>query len=136
MYHPHPLKLSPEQLERFRHLATCVDISPGPGGSRMSDHAETERVFGPDLQPVLAGPYQHVTVVALYPGAQIHAHTDVFRGIRHHIPLVLNDGCWVFSAGDWQQLEAGQVYSMNPNLLHGAVNWGATRRLHLIVDRA
>jgi hypothetical protein len=137
MYQSLPLHLSPEQLDRFRQLATCVDLSPGPGGSRMSPPYETDTVFRPELQAILPGSYLYVTVVALYPGAQIQAHVDApVHGVRHHIPLVLNDDCWVFSAGDWQQLDEGQIYVMNPTVPHGSLNWGATRRLHLLVDRA
>ena len=54
---------------------------------------------------------------------------------RYHIPLQINPGCWVFSDCVWQQLELGVVYEMDPTKPHGAVNWGDTVRLHLLIDR-
>ena len=136
MYTPIGPSLSLARVDRLVQLATCVDISPGPGGSRMSDYAETEKVFGPDIADLFPGRY-HVTVVALYPSSQIVAHRDpAIRGRRYHLPLALDPFCWVFSDGTWQQLEVGQIYQMDPTLWHGSVNWGALRRLHLLVDCA
>lgn len=73
--------------------------------------------------------------MALYPSSQIVAHCDPpIQGMRYHIPLVVNDGCWSFSGGTWQHLEVGKVYQMDPTEIHGAVNWGTEVRLHLMVD--
>ena len=74
-------------------------------------------------------------VVALYPSSQLVAHCDPpIIGKRFHIPLVVNEGCWAFHTGTWQQLEVGKVYQMDPTQEHGAVNWGTTIRTHLILD--
>lgn len=74
-------------------------------------------------------------LVVLYPSAQLVGHRDPpIDGVRHHIPLALNDGCWVFHAGMWRQLEEGHCYIMDPTEQHGAVNWGPTRRIHLAID--
>lgn len=135
MYHRLPLTLTPEQVDRFRHLAHMLDIAPGPGGSRMSAHEATKNIFEENLTPILPPPWAYVTVVALYPGAQIQAHADANpMATRHHIPLQLNEDCWVFSDGVWQQLKVGRIYTMDPTKPHGAVNWGPTLRLHLLVD--
>lgn len=97
------------------------DIAPGPGGSRIT--------------PIGTAWGGTASVVALYPSSQIVAHADPpIATTRHHVPLVLNDGCWVFHDGAWQQLEIGHIYAMNPAQTHGAVNWGSERRLHLILD--
>jgi aspartyl/asparaginyl beta-hydroxylase (cupin superfamily) len=73
--------------------------------------------------------------VALYPSSQLVAHRDPpITGTRFHVPLVVNDGCWVFHGGWWQQLQLGHLYAMDPTVEHGAVNWGTDRRVHLMVD--
>ena len=111
-----------------------LNIAPGPGGSRILDlmDAETEGIREV-VRPIRM--FQRLAVVGLWPSSQIVAHRDPpIAWIRHHVPLQMNEGCWVFHDGTWQQLEVGKVYRMDPTQLHGAVNWGATLRLHLIVD--
>ena len=109
-----------------------LNIAPGPGGSRIVDCTAPEIT---DLFASDGGFLGRFAVAALWPSAQIVAHRDApIAGIRHHVPLQMNAGCWVFHDGTWQQLEVGKVYRMDPTQLHGAVNWGATLRLHLIVD--
>ena len=74
-------------------------------------------------------------LVGLLPSQQIVAHTDPpIAGVRYHLPLQTNPGCWSFSAGVWQQLEVGKVYQVDPSEVHGAVNWGTEVRLHLMID--
>lgn len=138
-YHkqPHPT-LSEDLLHDLRHAVSRLDIAPGPGGSRMAPFDQSLQV----LQPLLADhfssqPWLQATVVALYPSSQIVAHADSREhcpGIRCHIPIALNDGCWVFHDGHWQQLELGRTYRMDPLKVHGAVNWGPSLRLHVMVD--
>src|SRR5206468_9688046 len=111
-----------------------VDLTPGPGGSRITP---LDPIQQQDCCAVLGLDADAVTVrlVALYPSSQLVAHTDPpIRGRRYHIPLQMNAGCWVFSAGTWQQLEIGRCYGMDPTAVHGAVNWGDAVRLHLMVD--
>ncbi len=106
-------------------LARVVDLAPGPGGSRIT----------PCGTVTLEDRVCRAAMVALYPSSQLVAHTDPpIAGRRFHIPLVVNDGCWVFHDGTWQQLQVGRVYQMDPTQVHGAVNWGTERRLHLMVD--
>ena len=101
----------------------------------MSDFQQTLAIYWPLLRDRFPGVWTSCTVIALYPGAQLQSHVDApIVGIRHHIPLQQNDGCWSFSEGDWRRLKLGAVYRMDPTKPHGAVNWGATIRLHLIVD--
>lgn len=79
---------------------------------------------------------RQVRLVGLYPSQQIVAHADVAirPAIRLHLPLQTNEDCWVFHGGGWQQLHVGYVYKMDPTWFHGAVNWGTTLRLHLMID--
>lgn len=112
-----------------------LDIAPGPGGSRMSDAEVTIRIYRPLLTETFPGRWTGAALVALYPGAQIPSHVDApIPGTRFHIPLQINEGCWVFSDGVWQQLSRGAVYTLDPTKPHGAVNWGPTLRIHLLID--
>lgn len=80
-------------------------------------------------------PILQTKLVGLHPSQQIVAHTDpAIAGLRYHIPLQTNPGCWAFSGGEWQQLGEGLIYQMDPTVLHGAVNWGTEVRLHLMID--
>jgi hypothetical protein len=92
----------------------------------------------PYVPDALADAHVHrLRLVGLLPGQQIPLHVDARAecpGVRHHVPIQTNDGCWTFSVGDWQQLEIGRVYTMDPTEPHGAVNWGSTIRLHLLID--
>ena len=109
--------LAPEDIASYTALALRADLAPGPGGSRITPLG------------------QGWNVVALYPSSQLVGHTDPpIKGTRYHVPIQMNDGCWVFSGGEWRQLEVGHTYEMDPTEVHGAVNWGHTLRLHLMVD--
>lgn len=122
-------------IEPVLALSKRLDLSPGPGGSRIVPIPESER----DAWAGCLGQWKNskAAFVALYPSSQIVAHCDpAIRGTRYHVPLVTNHGCWSFSGGVWQQLEVGKVYQMDPTEIHGAVNWGTEVRLHLIVDVA
>ena len=125
-------------IAAVRHL----DLSPGPGGSRMSEPAATAAALRPVLAAVFPEPWPYATVIALSPSSQLVAHRD--RGVdgkqhertRYHLPIQVNPSCWSFHAGTWQQLIVGRCYQMDPTETHGAVNWGETVRMHVIVDLA
>ena len=126
--------LRPEELQQLQDAMLQLDLQPGPGGSRGSDAAATLRLCAPILQPYFPSPSQ-MRVFALYPSSQIVAHTDPpIEGARYHIPLQSNDGCWCLHGELWQRLKIGSIYQMDPTVVHGAVNWGTTVRLHLTID--
>lgn len=108
------------------------------GASFMSEVPETHeacREVVPHLRAILPGRYRWFRIVGLRASQQIVAHTDQpVVGIRYHLPIQLNKGCWVFHGGLWQQLSRGSVYTMDPTVEHGAVNWGETLRVHLLID--
>jgi hypothetical protein len=111
-----------------------VDLTPGPGGARivpLGSHTATARaVVGDGL-----GPWALAQFVVLAPSRQIGRHCDPpIVGQRYHIPLLANPECWSFHGGVWQQLTIGGLYEMDPTVAHGAVNWGTTPRLHLMID--
>ena len=53
---------------------------------------------------------------------------------RYHYVLGSNDYSWCMHDGVWQQLLPGHIYTMEPQYVHAAINWGATPRTHLVVD--
>jgi hypothetical protein len=77
-------------------------------------------------------------LVALRPwGGNTPMHVDELEreGLaRYHLVLQTNDRCWNFHDGDWQQLELGGVYTIDVSRNHASINWGATLRVHLVVD--
>lgn len=124
MYVAQTYWLTPERLASALAYVQTLDLTPGPGGSRI--------VPAPGCDDILGGVAK---VVALSPSCQLVQHCDPpIRGTRHHIPLRLNPDCWVFHDGVWQQLEVGRAYLMDQERPHGAVNWGATVRWHLMID--
>ena len=126
MYVVQPYRLTAAECDAL--LALPLDVAPGPGGSRISDASICAALL-PDWA------HGRLQVVALYPSSQLVAHVDPpIDGVRWHVPLAVNPGCWVFHGGAWQQLERGQCYAMDPTEIHGAVNWGETLRLHLVSD--
>lgn len=134
MYVEQPWRLSLETTVALRRATQGVDISPGPGGSRITPCGEATAVCR-SLLPELGGNWTGCALVALYPTSQIPAHTDPpITGRRYHLPLIVNEGCWSWHDGAWQVLRVGRVYQMDPTQPRGAVNWGAATRLHLIVD--
>ena len=137
MYYDLGRTLSPQCLAYCLHTARQLGADRPVAASMMTPDELTR----PHLDMVamaIPPPWIWVTFVSIASSQQIVAHTDppLARGLRrYHIPIQTNDNCWVFSNGTWQQLKEGQVYRMNPAEPHGAVNWGAETRIHLLVDR-
>lgn len=118
-------------------LSLGVDRTTTP--SAFTVDAATRELVGASVEAALrlTRPPKWITFVSLLPSGQIAGHADppVAEGYtRVHVPVLVNDGCWSFHGGVWQQLTIGQVYTMDPSVVHGAVNWGATVRAHLLVD--
>jgi hypothetical protein len=125
-----------DDLEQMRGLLDYFDILRGAGESRMSTPSDTLARYEERLAHHFGGRAIRAMLVALYPSCQIAAHADdpIAPLVRVHFPLLANEGCWSFHDGDWQQLEPGRAYLMDPARVHGAVNWGPTPRVHLMVD--
>lgn len=138
MYIEHPHVLSADEVNKLLTLVGQLDIAPGPGGSRISDYEATLRVYSQTFLQYTEPfnkTWSRAMIVALYPSAQLVGHKDPpIQGRRFHIPLQMNDGCWVHHDGVWVQLQLGHIYEMNPMEFHGAVNWGHDIRLHLAID--
>jgi len=84
-----------------------------------------------------AGSIATIQLVGLAPSQQIALHADasIAPAVRYHVVLRSNDACWSYSVGTkWTKLSEGMIYRMDPAEPHGAVNWGETVRLHLMID--
>jgi len=138
MYLEQPLRLTLVEIAHLLQIAQDrLDLSVPKTGSGMTNEQETLAVFTPLLQSRFPGEWIYATVISLNPSAQLVAHVDApfpQPGVRYHLPLQLNPGCWCYHDGVWQQLELGKVYAMDLTCVHGAVNWGDNVRLHLIMD--
>lgn len=140
MYELTDLQFNAAEVARLVEIAHFLDLSRG-AASYITDAEETlkEYTFHASwfVNAMTKAIGRHLTairVVVLQPGQQIPLHADApITGRRYHVPIAMNVDCWVYH-GDWQQLYPGRVYRMDPTQSHGAVNWGLSRRLHLIVD--
>lgn len=135
-YIEHARPLSSEAVDGLLALSRRIDLAPGPGGSRITPLKPMELAVCFELVGDLwRVSWDKAQMIVLLPSQQLVAHTDPpLRGRRCHVPLAVNQGCWSFHAGVWQQLEIGHIYEMDPAQEHGAVNWGSTARLHLMID--
>lgn len=138
MYQIDSRTYEPKRLAHWLLLAQQMNLTPGPGGSTMTNFRAALKLYGEDLDYLFgAGNVKQATLVVLAPSSQIVGHKDSpndVHGRRLHIPLQTNPGCWSFHDGRWQHLEIGYGYWMDPTVEHGAVNWGTSTRLHLMVD--
>ena len=78
-------------------------------------------------------------IVKLEEGNFIPPHEDkpLAPGVtRRHLVLSANDKSWCMHGNEWQQLDVGGVYTMEPQYVHAAINWGVEPRIHLVVDSA
>ncbi len=136
MYHHTSIRLTDAERADAIALIEQFDILHGPGESRFSLSEQTIEAFRPVLNRVLPGRWVQAHLVALYASQQIVGHQDasIAPATRYHIALVNNAGCWCWHAGEWSQLALGSLYYMDPQQPHGAVNWGDSTRVHLMVD--
>ena len=134
MYSPTDLRFDQPDVDQLLQAVAPLLVEH-KADSAMTEIAETKKAVSPLLCPFFPGRWTNCRIVSLRPSGQIVAHRDQpIAGTRYHIPLQSNEGCWVFHSGVWRQLKVGQVYEMDPSEPHGAVNWGSSMRLHLMLD--
>ena len=127
--------ISPERCRDLAARAESLDLRPGPEGYRATPFEATRALFQAALADVFRPTWTYAIVVALAPGASLSPHVDgPIQGLRHHTVLQTTPETWVFHGEAWQRLALGGIYTMDPTVLHGAVNWGTIPRLHLVVD--
>lgn len=135
MYLDTQIEIAPIVIEALVERSHLLDF--GGAGSFMTDFEKTMIAMGHPVNALFPGQtLKQITLVGLRPSQQIVAHRDapILPAVRYHLPLLTNYRCWSFHADSWQQLDVGRVYAMVPTEWHGAVNWGETLRLHLMVD--
>lgn len=125
MYLPYPAQADADEVALIlKGIAAHLPAS----ASFIVPYPYTPRAF-------VGAPIRRTSIVGLLPSQQIVAHRDPpIDGLRYHLVLQTNPGCWSFSGGRWQQLKVGKIYEMDPTEEHGAVNWGSETRLHLMID--
>ena len=85
----------------------------------------------------IPGTWGFTMLTKLEQGNYIPPHNDkpLAEGVtRYHLVLQSNEHSWCMHDNQWQQMAAGGVYTMNPQYVHAAINWGATPRVRLVVD--
>ena len=96
-----------------------------------------ENTVGPLVYDHLPPTWVFAMVIKLECGNSIPPHCDkpLAAGVtRRHLVLDTNDSSWCMHNNRWQQMELGGVYTMEPQFVHAAINWGVTPRIHLVVD--
>ena len=126
-------------LQELAARLASLDVAwASDGHGTTTDHLIAVRDrFRADLADTLPGDWAYSMLVALQPGGMIPMHRDLPLKpglVRHHLVLQTNDRCWNFHGGDWQQLELGDIYTVDAEIEHASINWGDTTRVHLVVD--
>lgn len=144
MYRRTQLVIPADEMAALKdYVERYVDLSPMPGsvGSRITTLTTEQAESVCQILHLQPGA-RTMAVVTLHVNQQIPAHRDAFDAelIRYHVPITTNPLAWSLSEADdgtkidWQHLDVGHVYALNPTRLHGAVNWGDQPRVHLMVD--
>lgn len=97
---------------------------------------ETLAVFVPLLHTSFPGLWVYAICAVIWPNGTIPPHQDTHTtgSQRFHLVLSTNPDAWVWHDGIWQQLEQDGVYTMDPEKVHAALNWGTLPRVHLVFD--
>lgn len=126
------VKLLASKLDSFE-----LDKSSSGYGSTSDRPERVRETFYPFVSDLFPGNWSYSMLVSLDPGGSLPPHRDapLIQGIkRFHLILQSNEYTWTMHDFEWQQLEVGNIYTMNPNCLHASINWGHCSRIHLVVD--
>lgn len=119
--------------------ALQLDVSPLGYGSTSDRFEQVRAKFYPYVEAVLGGEWLYSMVTVIQTNGSIPPHKDApLRGRfqRYHLVLQTNENAWNYHDGDWDRLEVGGIYLLDQTKVHGAINWGAKPRIHLVVDCA
>ena len=87
-------------------------------------------------KPIVDGEWVTARLLTVFPSSLLNLHAD--RGVdhltRYHVVIETNPDAWVYHGSQWQQLELGVLYRMDPQMQHASVNFGKTPRTHLFFD--
>ena len=83
-------------------------------------------------------PLGKVMLVELAAGGAVGWHVDegayAEAHDRYHLPIVINPGAMLYSGGEQAHVPTGLLTWFDNHALHSAVNFGASARIHLILD--
>lgn len=125
-------------LEPLVHRALKIEKQASSTGyEATSDQtALLYEAFKDDLSQ-FPGPWEFSMIVLVNTHGHLPVHADgaMPAGVRrYHLVLQTNPRCWYFHDGEWERLEAGGIYELDPTRDHGAINWGPEPRIHLVID--
>ena len=125
-------------LAQLNELVAGFEFRAKPAGYEATNATQEAGLMAallPLLGDVLPGRWTGVMVTTVLPGGFLPLHRDGAKpGTRFHLVIETNAASWCLHGGEWQHLEAGGIYTIEPTIAHGAVNWGDTPRTHLIFD--
>lgn len=125
-----PLQELADRLGQFE-----IAWAPTDYGTTVDHFVAVREGFSADLQDALPGVWASSMLVVIRPEGHIRKHTDILdKGERYHLVLQTNEDCWNYHDGDWQQLEAGGIYTVDQSKQHFSINMGHELRIHLVVD--
>lgn len=133
----------------YEHGWSCVPLRSPDGqaghimpvdGARYADTPQLGRC--PCLREVLASfacDIRAARLMALAPGAVIHAHRDAGTALadgltRIHIPIHTSPQVLFTIDGETAHFTAGHAWYMDASCLHAVRNDGAAPRIHLVLD--
>lgn len=125
----HPLL---EQVDKL-----TLELTGTGYGSTGSQQEHVRSLYFPLLGHIFTGAWAYAMVVSVLPGGSLPAHCD---GVlppgftRYHLVLQTNPRAWNYHDGTWQRLTPGGIYTLDPTLEHGAINWGEKPRIQLAID--
>lgn len=121
-----------------RALTPLLSWSPNGSATKHFHDGDMRELIVEELSPLIPGDFEMVMMTAVRGlGGTLPYHADTFNTKklqRHHLIVQSNSLSWVLHNGDWQQLEVGGIYQMNPTYTHASVNWGESPRVHIVVD--
>lgn len=126
-----------------RHLLSEIsrfDLRASSEGYATSSNQPelAKEVFQPVLKDTFPGEWLSAMLTVILPNGCIPSHcdSDVAGGkaTRYHLVLQSNDQSWSMHDNEWQRLREGYIYTIDPALIHGSINWGKEPRVHLVID--
>ena len=107
-------------------------------GYRTIHDGWVQSVYEPYLKEWLPGQWVRCFLSIIWHNGFIEPHvdTDMQEGTnRVHVVFQTNPYCWYLHDQQWQQLEAGGIYTIDPSKPHASINWGHQERIHFVLDR-
>lgn len=117
------------------------NIRPFPGAQMLFEDTAVLAEC-PNLARAIASfqcPVAAARLLKLGPGGRILEHKDDFLApefgeVRLHVPVLTNPGVEFYLDNELVPLQAGETWYLNFSLPHRIDNFGATDRVHLVID--